>query len=417
MKYATLTISCLMLCACASGGPADPRVLQQDAVPLPHGIPMPNPVPEEEEDLPPPETEPSPVDVCAADSSVPEVNFATGSVRALYKIDDVEQQASGRIIYTGEGLSRVTVCAVHPDGSRDPSFGSACGCAYVDQPTSIQELVTDENGIFAITSWWSSGLLIVRFTPDGSLDAAFGEDGLVEVSLGEFTLGEAVVAGGKLTIAGRLGSYADGRALLVRLNSDGSLDSTFGTEGRAFLPERGISDLVVLSGERLVALTANKLHALGPSGALDVTFGEGGVVALPLPQLQTMTRAPDGGVLVSGKGMAVVRVSSTGTVLASYPALEPGSLSDGLQLSAYATDIAVTLDGRMVLGGTLATDDFYFGIGRRLADGGADLSFGPGGTKRFQGDAQSYDVEVLQDGSYLLAGTRSYDAGLIRQVW
>ena len=44
-------------------------------------------------------------------------------------------------------------------------------------------------------------------------------------------------------------------------------------------------------------------------------------------------------------------------------------------------------------------------LGRRTPSGVADLDFGPGGLRSYL-EGQAFDVEILRDGRYLLAGTR-----------
>jgi uncharacterized delta-60 repeat protein len=78
---------------------------------------------------------------------------------------------------------------------------------------------------------------IARFTPTGQLDTSFGDDGLVTTNIsGVFPTVSAVIVqpNGQIVVGGVSGSgrrHMASSTVLVRYNSNGSLDTTFGTGG------------------------------------------------------------------------------------------------------------------------------------------------------------------------------------------
>ena len=77
-------------------------------------------------------------------------------------------------------------------------------------------------------------LALARFNSDGSLDTTFGGTGIVVTDFGANESADDLViqASGKIILAGTTSSAGASDFLLVRYNSDGSLDTSFGTNGK-----------------------------------------------------------------------------------------------------------------------------------------------------------------------------------------
>ncbi|MEZ6049891.1 MAG: SdrD B-like domain-containing protein [Planctomycetaceae bacterium] len=134
----------------------------------------------------------------------------------------------GRIIAVGQREAApvvdFAVARYLPDGTLDGSFGSG-GTLRIDTGSSdsANEVVVDGNGKIVFVG---RGASIVRLNDDGSFDTSFGGgDGVVSGSFFEF-LDVVLQDDGKLITSGR-----NGHAGVFRFNTDGSLDTTFGTAG------------------------------------------------------------------------------------------------------------------------------------------------------------------------------------------
>ena len=77
-------------------------------------------------------------------------------------------------------------------------------------------------------------IVLARYNPDGSLDITFDTDGIVTRAIGssdDGASGIAVQSDGKIVIAGYSNNGTNDDIALARYNTDGSLDSTFDTDG------------------------------------------------------------------------------------------------------------------------------------------------------------------------------------------
>jgi uncharacterized delta-60 repeat protein len=253
----------------------------------------------------------------------------------------------------------------------------------------------------------SLDLAFARYTSAGVLDPSFSGDGVQTVDVGAFDsiAGVVVQPDGKVVAAGRGGAGFT----VVRLRADGSLDPTFGSGGIVDTPIRDpstrdeASAITVLGdGRILVAGTADYYYGAQtdfalvrylPSGALDPSFGSGGIVATASPSedvANAMALTPSGGIVVAGYGgggaFRLVRYLPAG-------ALDPSFGSAGIvttqigTLYADARAVWVQADGKVVAGGTTrdgppAVWD-EMAVARYNVDGSLDASFGVGGKRVF----------------------------------
>ena len=158
-------------------------------------------------------------------------------------------QGDGKIIMSGVMQDNIgpeqwtTLARFNSDGSLDPTFGVGGGAqtAIANFQVNQSALAVQADGkILAVgTSFPESGtdnvpddLGVARFNANGSLDTTFGGTGVVISDFGNDEYGNDVStqADGKIVVAGR--STGAAGLLLVRYNYDGSLDSSFGANGR-----------------------------------------------------------------------------------------------------------------------------------------------------------------------------------------
>lgn len=328
---------------------------------------------------------------------VDSVLFSLGAV-PLSAIVDVDELPDGRLLVTGPGSGQL-VCRLLASGELDVSFADA-GC--VSPPpfvfTNVKPMIVVAlAGAIDVFGTWSpvqapteiqvfnvhmSGAGVVDWISSSNLgDGAF----LVEV----MKQGDAIVlAGGTST-----------GAFLARDNGIG-FDPTFAGDGYG-IARFGASharDAVYLKNDRFVVSTGTTLHAFDADGLPDPGFGLSGTIELPF---EALTLATEGSAIVAaGPGMAIARVSYDGEVTGVFDPLDPGA-------GAVATplDVIVDYDGSILLGGMISSTADLMALGRRKRSGAADLDFGPGGTRQY-GQGQAFDVDILRDGRYLMAGTR-----------
>ena len=166
----------------------------------------------------------------------------------------VALEPDGRVVvavmtYDGAGnLIRPSLARYNADGTPDTSFGSG-GRAAIDITPSTYEhgiAVQGDGKILVVghvgLTWVNPGqsLAVERFNADGSRDATFGTDGIMttRINLASYDDAAAAVAiqsDGKIVVAGTTSVFHSpwrwDDFALVRYNSDGTLDTAFGTGG------------------------------------------------------------------------------------------------------------------------------------------------------------------------------------------
>ncbi len=159
-------------------------------------------------------------------------------------------QPDGRIVAVGDATSLANfydfaLTRYMPNGTIDTTFGnlgkveSDLGATNLDQARSAV-LQPDGKIVAAGTTVTNNGLdqffAVVRYGSDGSRDATFGNAGLATVDFGSFLQSARSVLlqpDGKLIAVGYPDTESsDSDFLTARLNTDGTLDSSFGVGGK-----------------------------------------------------------------------------------------------------------------------------------------------------------------------------------------
>ncbi len=155
-------------------------------------------------------------------------------------------QPDGKLVAAGHTHEDIALARYNADGSLDSTFGTGgkivtrVGMLYRANALAIQPdgkvVIAGDN-----PSSDNGHIAVVRYGPDGTLDPSFGNGGIVKTSLPEFpgegANGLVVQPDGKLLVAGlssRFGNFSGSGDdfLLARYNPDGTLDGSFGTNGR-----------------------------------------------------------------------------------------------------------------------------------------------------------------------------------------
>lgn len=152
-------------------------------------------------------------------------------------------------------------------------------------------------------------LVTVRCNTDGSLDNTFDGDGIAFTrQSADDTFGNSVsiLPDGKILVAGRgRAATQNFRAYLVRYNSDGSLDATFGTGGAVLTSFGPVIEAEVQADGKIIANFGDGIGRLFSNGALDTSFGTGGFSLIGFPggttyALNALTLQPNGKIVVGG---------------------------------------------------------------------------------------------------------------------
>ncbi len=236
----------------------------------------------------------------------------------------VVAQPDGKILVAGYRYGGVypdgydiTIARYLADGVLDPNFGANgkvitnLGVGFND---TAQDMALQSDGKIVVVGKSRYDLATVRYTTAGMLDNTFGVGGVITTDVNQSSEQANAVAiqpDGKIVVAGSANDGIKLAIILVRYTTQGALDNGFGANGivTTTLPEGGVSAqaLALQSDGKIVAAGFGAgnfaLARYTTSGALDPTFGTGGIVTVSVGTGQEwydVAIQPDGKILVAG---------------------------------------------------------------------------------------------------------------------
>ena len=274
-----------------------------------------------------------------------------------------------------------------------------------------------------------SDFALARYRPDGSPDPGFSGDGRVNTRVGVKDSANAVAIqpDGRI-VAGGETAAGDGRFALVRYDPNGSLDPSFGGDGKVTTDIGGGDDgafaLAIQPDGRIVA-AGNTAFGGGnfgvarfnADGSLDPSFAGNGKLEIGLGGEETahgVAIQSDGRIVVAGStdigdgGFALVRLDPEGSP-------DPTFDGDGLVYTDHNDDtgaraVAIQGDGRIVAAGAEDVGDSDFALNRYNPDGSLDPSFAGNGyvsTDFAGGEEVARAIAIQADGGIVVAGERT----------
>ena len=373
---------------------------------------------------------------------------------------DVVVQADGKIVMAGSSFSgwpdsEFAVVRYLADGSLDTSFsgdGKVTTAFAAGQITEGHSVAMQTDGKIVVAGNVGSDFGIVRYNTDGTLDTGFSGDGKQTVDFGgadDIAYGVSVQADGKILVTGQ----TDSKLALVRLNADGSLDTSFDSDGRVTTDFLGNTDRgwdvatqadgkIVASGTAYNSVTKNYDFAVArynADGSLDNSFDLDGkatvdffrnsssVVSTYVNGLTTggMALQTDGKILVTGYvfngvtgdlDFGVARLNANGSLDTSLD-------GDGMLTTGFASrwdeisyDVASQSDGKFVVVGS-AFNGTAFAIARYNNNGSLDTSFDEDGLMTVDLDGGNFyeqiarSVAIQPDGNIVVGGYTFGDYG------
>lgn len=360
--------------------------------------------------------QPGTLDTSFGDGGISVVGFAGESVSG----DDLAIQPDGKIIVGGVKTpagDHFAVMRFTRSGALDTTFGTN-GVAQTrvgNTSHSVTAVALQPDGKILLAGFTrfvgqNPDFALLRYTSDGVLDATFGVGGVVLTDFGTRTdqvRAMALMPDGRIVLGGQ--TLTDDLSIadmaFARYMPDGTLDSTFGTGGRAVVDVRGTRDeargVAVLSGGQIVASGLSKntsgdwydvaVVKLLADGSFDSTFGQSGrfVSAFGGPGSDV-----GAGIVVDSSGKLVVAGLAGGNDIGALRLTTSGAVDPTFGVGGRAridfasrnedgTGVVLEPGGKVLLVGVSASavvTDTRVGIARLLADGSADSTFGVGGS-------------------------------------
>lgn len=352
-------------------------------------------------------------------------------------------RAVRRISLLGLGLLAGIGAGLAAQGDLDPGFGSAGNGRVFDSfgsaaPLALAAIVqADGKTVVAGSARGTGQMFVARYNSDGSNDTSFSSDGVTAIGFSTGPgAGYALLQqpDGKLVITGtgqsnRAGDYD---VVIVRLNADGSADSTFGTNGVGTLKDGGFDEF----GAAIIRQADGKLLVAGASnagrgydfdfvrfnadGSVDTSFGTAGRLLVDFggndDQANAMVQQSDGAIVATGfardsngfSSVAVVRLSAAGVLDTSFGSGGKVTIPFGTSQST-AAGVAQQSDGKLVIVGAVAesTTSTDAALLRLNTNGTLDSSFGTAGKLSVAfGGKDFLSSIVLEPGGKIVAAGR-----------
>lgn len=169
-------------------------------------------------------------------------------------IFEMAAQADGKVIAAGfsfdSAFRNTTVARFNVDGSLDTGFGSGGSVStsvsdlkgFLADSFANEVIVQPDGKILVSADTYVQGKFVtIRYNGDGTPDNSFGNGGVSTISLspeGGHAWDMALLPDGKIVIVGASGISAV-EYLMIKLNADGTLDTSFGVDGKVLMSLNG----------------------------------------------------------------------------------------------------------------------------------------------------------------------------------
>lgn len=305
-------------------------------------------------------------------------------------------------------------------------------------------IISDPNRQTVVAGSAGSSGTIIRFNSDGSLDFAFGVNGrftLPRYIDGIFRTAQfkQVIRqpDGKIVAVAAANGFETNYSVVVRLNSDGTPDTSFSGDGFEVIVNSTASRLaldslalqsdgkIVLAGEIFASAAEADfvVYRLNSNGTIDLNFDIDGKVVTDFGFTKETARSveiqTDNKIIATGSvdgRFAAVRYNPDGSLDTTFSfdgkvVVTIGIPDTGTLTPTGGNASALQSDGKIIIAGAASNGaDNDFALVRFNADGTLDNSFGSSGTvvtQTGEGQASANDIAIQTDGKLIVVGSSS----------
>jgi uncharacterized delta-60 repeat protein len=350
-------------------------------------------------------------------------------------------QTDGKIVAAGGTGTKFALARYHPHGALDNTFSGngKVTTGFTDGGSANAVAIQSDGKIVAAGVVEGGAFGLARYDTNGALDTTFGTDGIVTTDLTsgwDEANGVAIQANGKIVAAGRATPGSPWRPwfAVARYRSDGTLDASFG-DGGVVLTKFGVSGIahaLVLQPDHKIVLAGTNgggfaLARYDSHGTLDPSFGKGGKIATPLAgdapgNAYAVALQPDGKIVAGGSYdfslFALARFRAHGGVDRTFGDDGFAITDVGQGGEQWVSGLVIRPTGRIVAAGSEGPHEGgeappRFVLTRYRASGVLDPAFGGGDGKvitSFEGGATAGGIAAQADGRIVVAGNRAWGA-------
>ncbi len=359
---------------------------------------------------------------------------------------DILIQSDGKILAAGIANLGATgnsfyVARFNIDTTLDTTFGTS-GVSLIEFGTESSisscrlKLQSDGKilvgGLISLATSVDRDIVLARLNPNGSLDTTFDSDGKVIISHSiNFTeeFGNIDIASdGKILV---FGGFENQECSIARLNTNGSLDTTFSSDGKHVFDlgsvSQSCSGVVQTDNKILVTTTIANVGAIGvgrftTTGVLDTTFDTDGIASITfsagLGRPSSIALQSNGRILVSGRAgftepdnSVIMRLNTNGTLDTTFDTDGRVELFIDTNLQESFGDLVIEPNGKITALLTTAGG----GMARFNSNGSLDSTFGLNGIHRGTNLGRNA-LTIQADGKLLTVGTSSSSLVITRQT-
>lgn len=218
---------------------------------------------------------------------------------------DLAIQSDGKIIVSGyattSGIKKIVIARYNSDGTLDTTFGSSNGYTLTSIGSSVttQGLAIQSTGKIIVAGYATiSGvqkIIVARYSSNGIIDTTFGTNGYTSTLIGTDCQAHSLILqpNNKIIVTGNAQVSNIKNIMLARYTSNGTLDTTFGTNGYVtkligtqafanFITTQADNNLLVSGQATVSGINQIFLARYTPSGSLDTTFNSLGYTTTPI---------------------------------------------------------------------------------------------------------------------------------------
>ena len=299
-----------------------------------------------------------------SNTGVLDTSFNVNKSRFTYLFSQAKllKQTDGKIVVTGDfdtyfGILENRIIRLNTDGTRDNTFVTGKGFE-----SGIGAIAQQQDGKLVVVGGFTSynsiiSKLIIRLNTDGSVDTTFN----IGTGLDSDGYAVAIQPNGKILIGGYFNTYK-GLAVkrMIRLNADGSIDNTF-SFGPTFVP---LVAKIVLQPDGKILFNdffTKSIYRLNSNGTLDTSFLVTSTSFNNIPS--TIKLQPDGKILVAGlfttfntvTANYALRLNADGSRDNTFDVGAGPSLPAGSFNGISTQCLEIESDGKIIVGGSFDT--------------------------------------------------------------
>jgi uncharacterized delta-60 repeat protein len=274
------------------------------------------------------------------DASFDAFGHVSAGAAGSYPFPSMVLQPDGKLIVGEEGGLR----RLNPSGSIDQTFAANAMNGGVDAVVVLADGKILIGGSFTTINNQRANR-IARLNSDGTLDTTF------DAGVGPNDSVSVIVAqpDGKILISGYFTSFAGtstGYFTVIRLNANGSLDNSY-----ALYQDIGGRAIALQPDGKILGASSGGIHRANPDGTLDTTFNTHFTGTYPF--LVNVALQPDGKILIAGTfdqidGQATYGIARLNTDGSLDPTFNTGTGPD-----ARPEGLALQPDGKVLIGGNI----------------------------------------------------------------